>query len=84
MPLLQGVRSDKISLRIREREGEMESYYGVFRALSLVIVWAIPALLVVGLVTFLIGAHVVALGGVTLRLYDMIWVRLLGKTQAKR
>ena len=61
----------------------MELYYDVFRALSLVIVWAIPAILIVAVVVFVIGAPALTLGGVVLRLYDIVSVRLRRKAQAE-
>jgi len=61
----------------------MERYYDVFRVLSLVIVWAIPAILIVAVVVFVIGAPALTLGGVVLRLYDIVSVRLRRKAQAE-
>lgn len=60
----------------------MELYFGVFRVLSLVVVWAIPAILVVGVVAFLVSAPVLTLGGALLRLYDIAHIRLRRKPQA--
>lgn len=60
----------------------MESY-DVLRALSLVIVWAIPAILIVGVVAFVIVAPALTLGGLILRLSDIVSVRLRRKPQVK-
>ena len=61
----------------------MEFYYDVFRVLSLVIVWAIPAILIVAVVAFVIGASALTLGGVVLRLRDIVSVRLLSKVKIR-
>ncbi len=61
----------------------MEFYYDAFRVLSLVIVWAIPAILIVAVVAFVIGASALTLGGVVLRLRDIISVRLLSKVKIR-
>ena len=61
----------------------MELYYDFFRVLSLVIVWAIPAILIVAVGAFVIGAPALTLGGVVLRLYDIVSVRLRRKAQAE-
>ena len=61
----------------------MELYYDFFRVLSLVIVWAIPAILIVAVVAFVIGASALTLGGVVLRLRDIISVRLLSKVKIR-
>ncbi len=61
----------------------MEFYYDVFRLLSLMIVWAIPAILIVAVVVFVIGAPALTLGGVVLRLSDIVSVRLRRKPQAE-
>jgi len=60
----------------------MESY-DVLRALSLVIVWAIPAILIVAVAVFVIAAPALTLGGVVIRLYEIICVRLRKKPQEK-
>ncbi len=61
----------------------MELYYDVFRVLSLVIVWAIPAILIVAVVVFVIGAPALTLGGVVLRLSNIVSVRLRRKPHAE-
>ncbi len=61
----------------------MELYYDVFRVLSLVIVWAIPAILILAVVVFVIAAPALTLGGVVLRLYDTVSVGLRRKPQAE-
>lgn len=55
----------------------------IFRALSLVIVWAIPAVLVLAVVAFMVGAPVLTLGGAVLRLYNSISVRRHRKAPAE-
>ncbi len=44
--------------------------YDVLRVLSLVVVWAIPAILVLGVVAFVVLAPAFAFGGAARRLYD--------------
>lgn len=50
----------------------MEWYYDVFRVLSLVLVWAIPAILILAVVAFIVAAPSVTLAGAVLRLYDVV------------
>jgi len=61
----------------------MEWYYDFFRVLSLVIVWAIPAALIVAVVAFVIAAPALTLGGVVIRLYEVVCVRLRRSARAK-
>lgn len=57
--------------------------FDVFRLLSLVVVWAIPAVLILAVVAFILAAPVLSLAGAVLRLYDAVRVKLLRKTRAE-
>jgi len=46
--------------------------FDIFRVVSLVVVWAIPAILILAVVAFVIAAPAVTLAGVVLRLYDVV------------
>lgn len=61
----------------------MELYYDVLRVLSLVIVWAIPATLVVAVAAFVIVAPALTLGGVLIRLYEIVCLRLRRRARAE-
>lgn len=61
----------------------MEVYEGFFRALSLVIVWAIPASLIIAVGAFVVSAPALALGGLALRLYSIASFRMHRKSQTK-
>ena len=61
----------------------MEWYHDVFRVLSLVITWTIPATLVAAVVAFVIVAPALTLGGVGMKLYDIVSVRLRRSVQAE-
>lgn len=61
----------------------MEAFGGIFRVLSLLIVWAIPAVLIIAVGAFVVGAPALTLGGLVLRLYSSVSVRLRRKTQAE-
>ena len=50
----------------------MEWYYDVLRVLSLVVVWAIPAILVLAVVVFAIAAPVFIWAGVVSGLFQVI------------
>ena len=57
--------------------------YDVLRALSLIIVWAIPALLVVGVVALVITMPALIAGGAILRLSNIVSAGLRRKPQVK-
>ena len=59
----------------------MEWYGDVFRVLSLVVAWAIPAALVLAVLLFSIFAPSLALAGIGFRLYRFVFGRLGSKTQ---
>ncbi len=61
----------------------MESYE-VFRVISLVVAWGIPAILVLGVAAFIILAPALAFGGATRRLYEVVLGRITRKTQMVR
>ncbi len=61
----------------------MEVYDGILRILSLVVVWVIPATLIVAVVAFVVGAPALTLGGLVLRLYGTMSVRLRRKTRTE-
>jgi hypothetical protein len=44
----------------------------VFRVLSLVVVWAIPAILILAVVVFILAAPALTLAGVFVRLYEVV------------
>ena len=48
------------------------SVFDVFRVLSLVVTWAIPAILVLAVVVFAIAAPALTLAGAVLRLYEAV------------
>ena len=58
--------------------------YDIFRVLSLVIVWAIPAILLMAVAVFVIVAPTLTLGGVIARLYEVVGVRLRRRMQARQ
>lgn len=60
---------------------DVEWYYNLFRALSLVVVWAIPVFLVAAVVVFAIGAPVLTSGGLLIRLYDSVRPTLRTRVQ---
>jgi len=51
-------------------------FYDVFRVLGVVVAWAIPAVLVLLVVVFVLAAPVLALGGAALRLYEVVGGKL--------
>ena len=55
----------------------------VFRVLSLVVVWAIPAALILAVVVFVIAAPAVTLAGAVLRLYDAVRDKLQRTARAE-
>ncbi|MFQ5997433.1 MAG: dickkopf-related protein [Dehalococcoidales bacterium] len=61
----------------------MEWYTDFFRVLSLLVVWAIPAALVVAVVVFVIAAPALTLGGVVIRLYEIVRFRLRRRAPAE-
>ncbi|OGO17121.1 MAG: hypothetical protein A2Z02_00905 [Chloroflexi bacterium RBG_16_48_7] len=56
--------------------------YIIFKFLSLVIVWFIPALLILATFAFMISIPVFSLGGLLFKIHDAFWVRLKGNIQA--
>lgn len=58
----------------------MESF-DVLRVLSLVVVWGIPAVLVLGVIAFIILAPALTFGGTARRLYESITGRMRRKAQ---
>jgi len=56
----------------------------VFRVLSLVVVWAIPAILVLAVVAFILAAPALTLAGAVLRLYEVVRDKLGRNARAKR
>jgi len=61
----------------------VEWYYDVFKVLSLLVVWAIPAILVAAIVGFTVLAPTLALAGMGINLYKTVSVRLGSKVSAK-
>lgn len=61
----------------------MDWYYDAFRVLSLLVVWAIPAALVVTIIVIAILAPVLTLTGMGINLYQSLLVRPLRKRGAK-
>jgi len=59
-------------------------WYDVFRVFGLVVAWAIPAVLILAVVAFIFAAPALTVGGMVLRLYDILSVRLRKKAQAER
>lgn len=55
----------------------------VFRVLSLVVVWAIPAILIVAVVAFIFLAPALTLAGGVLRLYEVVRDKLRRRAQAE-
>lgn len=53
--------------------------YDVLRVLALIVVWGIPAVLVLGLVAFIILAPAFAFGGLATKLYEATFARLTRK-----
>jgi hypothetical protein len=49
--------------------------YDVFRVISLVLVWGIPALLVVAVVVFIVLAPALTFGGMVRKLYERVFAR---------
>ena len=55
----------------------------VFRVLSLVVTWGIPAILVLAVVAFIVAAPALTLAGIVLRLYEALRDKLRGRPQAE-
>ncbi len=49
--------------------------YDVFRVIALVVVWGIPAILILGVMVFTVLAPALTLGGMTGKLYERIFGR---------
>ena len=49
--------------------------YDVFRVISLVVVWGIPAILILGVVVFIILAPALTFGGMASKLYQRVFAR---------
>ncbi|MBI2907984.1 MAG: hypothetical protein HYX92_10050 [Chloroflexi bacterium] len=54
--------------------------FDVFRVLSLVVTWAIPAILVAAVAAFVFAGPAVMLAGAALRLYGTVRGKLRGRT----
>lgn len=61
----------------------MEWYYDTFRALSLLVAWAIPATLVVVVIVFVVFAPALTLTGMGISLYKILCIRLRSKGRAE-
>ena len=57
--------------------------FDVFRVLSLVVTWGIPAILVLAVVVFVIAAPALTLAGVVLRLYEGVRDKLRKRAPAE-
>jgi len=55
----------------------------VFRVLSLVVVWAIPAALILAVVVFILAAPALTLAGVFVRLYEVVRDKLQRTARAE-
>lgn len=62
----------------------MEWYYDVFRVLSLLVVWAIPAVLVMLVVAFVVAAPALAMGGVVSGLRERLGARLQARAKGNK
>ena len=49
--------------------------YDVFRVISLVVAWGIPAILILGVVVFIILAPALTFGGMASKLYQRVFAR---------
>ena len=49
--------------------------YDVFRVISLVVVWGIPAILILGVLVFIILAPAFTFGGIASKLYARVFAR---------
>ena len=58
------------------------SVFDVFRVLSLVVVWGIPAILILAVILFVIAAPVFTLAGVVLRLCEVVRDKLARRGEA--
>ena len=61
----------------------MEWYHDAFRVLSLLIVWAIPATLLMLVAIFVVAAPALAMGGVVSRLRERVGSRLQARAQGE-
>ena len=59
-------------------------WHDVFRVLSLVVVWAIPAILVLAVLAFTILAPAATFAGAVLRLYETVRTKLLRRAPAEK
>jgi len=57
--------------------------FDVFRVLSLVVVWAIPAILILAVVVFILAAPALTLAGVFVRLYEIVRDKLQRRARAE-
>ncbi len=62
----------------------MEWYYDTFRFLSLFIVWAIPAVLLMLVVLFVVAAPALAVGGVVSGLCERLGANLQAKVKEQK
>jgi len=58
--------------------------FDVFRLLSLVVTWAVPALLIVAVAVFIVTSPLFALGGLITKWYEFFHARLPSRTQAEK
>ena len=61
----------------------MDWFYDAFRGLSLLVVWAIPAILVLAIIAFTIFAPALTLTGMSINLYKILCTRLGSKGGVK-
>ena len=57
--------------------------YDVLRVISLVVVWGIPALLVLAVVVFILAAPILTLAGAVLRLCEAVGNKIRGRARAE-